>query len=630
MTALAWRTIEPNVESYVELRKAAGDWTQPTPVDPYLVWALRTRFVGVPSDVRLPFMVEVNSTISAEQRLLYRQTLSPAMNLASPPRFDTGFVEHGSIHSLATLASQGAVARFLLALARGTAPPPQTIGKLEPGPNVVLHTLGVIDDGCCLAHRRHWSADATGCTSRFLMVWDQRKTFASSAPWNRYDSGNGQDLVNYGEELSGDKLEELLATWQGEAHRGDETSFYREAIHRPNWTRADRSHGAGVIHLLAGDQPFDPAQSKPIIFVQLPQPTVQDAAGGSLGMHVLDGVRYIVQRTREFAGPQGDWKTTINISLGSIAGPHDGTTMTEMALDELVASHRTATGADRVQIVMAAGNTGGRRIHAQGEVSANQHQVFSVMVPPAQRDESYVEFWFKSDALDHISLTVRPPHGPGSMAMTIGSAGELVTPQGKVVASLIAPRRVAQGNNGSMALLALRGTASTDDVASAPYGVWEIEVHSSASAPATTVHAWVERNETIIGRRYGQRTHFIANNIVTIGDTHTLSSIAHGVSVHVVGAYTRSSKTQTADCARGPVIGREQPWKPDVMAPSNESQWLRGVRVPGFFSGSTTRLSGTSAAAPYYARLLADGDVSTQQQPSFEVQTPDGPLPGVA
>lgn len=342
-------------------------------------------------------------------------------------------------------------------------------------------------------------------------------------------------------------------------------------------------------------------------------------------MHVLDGARYIVQRTRDFAGSSTQWKTTINISLGSIAGPHDGTTMTEMALDELVAFHRTAAGTDRVQIVMAAGNTGGRRIHAQAQVQPNGHRVFSVMVPPAQREESYVEFWFKSDALDHISLTVRPPHGPDSMTLPIGSTGELVTDD-KVVASLIAPKRVAQGNNGSMALLALRGTASTgDDTASAPYGVWNIEVHSTADVE-TPVHAWVERNETIIGRRYGQRTHFVANGSAEINDTHTLSSIAHGTNVHVVGAYTRSNKTQTADCARGPVIDREDPPKPDVMAPSNESQWLRGLRVPGFFSGSTRRLTGTSAAAPYYAHLLAEGVVLQQ---SVEIQTPDGPRPGV-
>lgn len=46
--------------------------------------------------------------------------------------------------------------------------------------------------------------------------------------------------------------------------------------------------------------------------------------------------------------------------------------------------------------------------------------------------------------------------------------------------------------------------------------------------------------------------------------------------------------------------------RPDVTAPSDIGNALRGLRVPGVRAGSVRRLSGTSAAAPSVARAIAN------------------------
>jgi hypothetical protein len=391
-----------------------------------------------------------------------------------------------------------------------------------------------------------------------------------------------------------------------------EPAFY-EAIHRTAWTRAGRSHGASVLHILTGAgghtglaPPSDakrPSATAPIIFVQLPERTARDASGGSLGMFLLDGVHYIVQRTKEQIKPAGSWRTTICLSLGSIAGPHDGTSMLESALDELIEHFEP-----KVEVIVAAGNAAGRRIHAEADLATDRSAVFGVMAPSAQREDVFVEFWIPDELHDAVTFAIQPPGAAELTLARIGESWQLVDERATVVAAFIAGRRVAQGKQGTMALLAITATAS-----GAPGGVWTVTMtHPGGVDPGRgTVHAWIERHEGIIDRRLGQRPHFVpaadsATTAARIVDTNTLSNISNGSKVTVVGGFVRSTRREAGDSSSGPVLGRESEHRPAWYAPSSESMWLRGVRVPGFFTGTTTRLSGTSAAAPRVARNRAD------------------------
>ena len=68
------------------------------------------------------------------------------------------------------------------------------------------------------------------------------------------------------------------------------------------------------------------------------------------------------------------------------------------------------------------------------------------------------------------------------------------------------------------------------------------------------------------------------------------------------------------------------PPQPNAFAPSDRNQWLPGLVVPGFFSGSFSTINGTSAAAPQIARALAEAADTGGKSP---LQTPVEPLPGM-
>lgn len=74
----------------------------------------------------------------------------------------------------------------------------------------------------------------------------------------------------------------------------------------------------------------DLASRCPIVAVQLDWATVKDTSGGSMRAHLLDGLLYILSN----CALQAD--VVVNMSWGTLAGPHDGSSLFERALDELV------------------------------------------------------------------------------------------------------------------------------------------------------------------------------------------------------------------------------------------------------------------------------------------------------
>ena len=97
----------------------------------------------------------------------------------------------------------------------------------------------------------------------------------------------------------------------------------------------------------------DAASLPDIVAVHLPRRGVADTSGSALKVQVLDALHYIVER----AGPQAD--VVVNLSYGTMAGPHDGQHDPREAIDELVA---TARG--RLTVVLPAGNSYEARCHA--------------------------------------------------------------------------------------------------------------------------------------------------------------------------------------------------------------------------------------------------------------------------
>jgi len=625
-----WRAVTPALG----LQPAAD-----AAVDPYLLWAEASQYAGYPSrnegdSALLPVLAELSGqpvdvhqqAVAAGQGEAFETLFGPAALLPTRPasRFQTLLVRRDGLAALVTLQGQGLLRRWQLGALRGT--PAQVAGRALPpitGEGLVrIDTLGVVDDGCCLAHDDFRGPNGK---SRFAFVWDQSPRARYAAPWVRLKAPPAGSLpAAYGGELAASDIEALL---QAHPQRGEagERRLY-EALGRPDWGQSDRVHGVGVLHLLAGpkrpqlpEEETAPSRSRPIIFVQLPDQAVGDTSGGSIGFYVLDAVRYIVQRTRDLNGGDG-WRSTINVSLGSLGGPHDGSSIVEQALDEIVTDHvEPGTDKLRVRIVLAAGNAAGRGLHGVRQVSAAQPGQFHVMVPPDNPLESFVELWPLLDGdvrLEDLHITVCPPGGEALQAAGVGSVRVLTDAQGQVLAGLVFPRVTAQSVGRPMVLLAVRPTRGADDsTPAAPYGAWTITVSSAARTPIT-VHGWVERNDTVIRRRSPQQTVFLDEVPAGepggwLSDDSTLSSLAHGEHTDCVGAYEVQGPSVAPYSSRGPVLNPERP-RSLVHGASDTSASLPGIPVPGFYSGTRMRLSGTSAAAPRVARWIADGEHRTQ------------------
>jgi hypothetical protein len=267
-----------------------------------------------------------------------------------------------------------------------------------------------------------------------------------------------------------------------------------------------------------------------------------------------------------------------------------------------------------VRVVVAAGNGATWKTHAHKTISRERPAIVSVLAPPDNPRETYVELWFPPYAaddaglLDGLSVEVARPGGARSGPISVGQARSLRDGDDPV-ASVIFARRVAQSVRGTMALIALRATCesgATSGTAAPPYGVWTIEVRTTA-ATTIDVHCWIQRNDVIVGPRLRQQASFVDDATGYVSTKMTLGSIANGQQTIVVGGYRIQDASIADYSGQGPTREARERKGPDYYAPSDESAFLPGMSVPGFYSGSRTRVSGTSIAAPRVARWLAEG-----------------------
>lgn len=586
--------------------------------------------------------------------------LAPSLALWPASAFHTALVRRALVlPALAAATAQGVLVRWQL----GAPCAEPRVMAVSPAPELLAaagghHSLGIVDDGCCLAHAQYRSPDGA---SRYAWVWDQEPDAAAPRPWLRAAAPGvrgvaGQPLVQHGAELSRVQIEEMLRAHPGLGEQAERGLY--AALARPQWGTAGHTHGARVTHLMAGraaphQADGGVADSADIVFVQLPHSSLSDTSGQSIPMQVLDGVRYIVQRAGVARQPAdaAPNAATICLSLGGTAGPHDGSTMVEEALDELA-------GLPGVAVVVAAGNLPAPRsadparwLHAQRSVRNDRPGRFLLHVSAANRRHAFLELWIPDNGRGvgpaQFSVSVTAPGLAPSGAVGLGQAILLQRAGGvaQPLAALIAPRRVAQGRHGCLVLLAIAATAGPaggpPGLATAPAGLWTLTVHSSADT-AVTVHAWVERDDGFVPPRRPQQTWFERDHDDAAAQPHvnddcTLSSLANGQKVLVAGGYVQASD-QAVDGprrARRRGQGNSTQAVDQYLAPTDRGGARPGVQVPGFFSGQTATMRGSSAAAPQVGRWVARGrpeaappDPPAQLPPVSKV--PRGPAPVVA
>lgn len=608
------------------------DWAKPGATDgfdPYLIWAEADNFAGYGDKQPkwLPIALELTSGTSIAQLIaaasnkwlhvppVYASNALPSGFRFCTARVKPAFFKHiqpgGNLHAL--------IERLELGLPAGTHTEDLSIPKTQASPAseplLKGKVIGLIDDGLAFA------------SANFLRAGKARTKYF----WRQDGKGVGNTPTNlgYGHEIKAPAIDKAMIrhTYNGLV---DESLVYREfGLFGLEKTV---SHGTHVLDLACGprtllaqvgnlppsyeDPPSwamanDDASQCNIVAVQVDHDTVIDTSGGSMNVHVLDGLMYILSRCAS------DTKIVVNLSVGTLAGPHDGSSLLEAAMDQLI----TLCG-KRLHIVLAAGNSYQSRMHANLTLSKNEHATLDWQGQPGDSTQNFLELWLPAGA-EGIRIEITPPNRAALPELEFGESRMWLDSGTQPLCALIYPKAVATGRHGTCALIALAPTFSfKTDIATAPSGLWKIKL-TNTKMGAVTVDAYIERDDVIPGTKSGARQSYFEDtlynldafvddpgNPTLIRRSGSFNSIATGKNTVSVGGVRINDGTWAHYSPQKPDPDQARPQRPEVVkvprarAASDENPALTGVRAAGTRSGAVVRLRGTSDAAPQEARRI--------------------------
>jgi hypothetical protein len=487
-------------------------------IDPYLVWADATKLAGVESAILrakpddgesgagfVPIALELaagKTFAMLKAAVADEWEGAPWWPIIIGTRFATVQVP---IHRLARfyeMPLQALVARIELGLPtkapeRGDAYVQQLLGEeaidIASLPRKTTYAA-VIDDGCAFANSSFVSRHASGLAmSRIHRLWFQEDKHPIDPKGKHlgYAKSHLDAVLLYAhaagareEDAAYDALAHNLR-WRGLA---DVASDWRRQMRLP------AAHGTHVLDVMAGSpnplahrryaygQPKDAASTAPIIFVQLPRAAVADTSGGSMNCHVMEALAYVASTVRP------PHEVVVNLSYGALAGPHDGSTLLEEAIDDfLVHNPRVRT------LTLPAGNGYDSRTHARLMATPDARwQEMLLQVLPDDPTDTFVEVWYEpldpsASGIAVIDVEIVSPAGHKSGPVPVGKFVEWYDKGPYPTAALIHVARPTGGaGRKHMALLALAPTRPPDPArGSTLHGVWTVRIRNRGGGSTT-------------------------------------------------------------------------------------------------------------------------------------------------
>ena len=484
--------------------------------------------------------------------------------------------------------------------------------------------IGIIDDGLAFAHERF----RNGLATRVEFWWLQDGTY-----WK------GPSNLYYGRELGKADIDALMTRCTS-AGLVDEDEVYQRAglndftfdSHKSAAWRL--SHGTHVMDLACGYDSAEGRDDRPIVVVQLPARVTADTSGADLRPYAAEAIDYILNCADRIAQARGVTilPVVINLSYGTIGGPHDGTSPFERFIDRRVAQ-RQARGST-LDVIIPSGNSHLSRCHAEiAFANAGATADLPWRIQPDDQTPNFLDIWLppsNSAGANRIKLKIRPPGGNKSQYIEEGSKAllEWRDASGNVYCQAhyaFFPAPTARGRF----RIRTRPTATVESSTSvAPAGIWKIRLKNKSLSPREVVQAWIQRDESLYGHPLrGRQSYFDdplyerfdnAGRDVEIDRTRSLvrraqllNSLATGRDMVVVGGYVQESRAPCKYSAAGPVTtprGLQVPPRigPDALIVSDDSLPHGGVLAAASRSGGVVAMNGTSVAAPQIARWLAE------------------------
>ena len=294
--------------------------------------------------------------------------------------------------------------------------------------------------------------------------------------------------------------------------------------------------------------------------------------------NALDAVDFLIQKAKTFNKP-----IVINISSGSNIGPHDGTSLLERGIDNLI------SGVSDVAVVKSAGNERDQATHAAGTVVKGRPTNISLEIPPKINSAKAVtiDIWYESG--DRFDVALESPTGFRTSPKSPGVvAREFLSNNNEIFfsSSLANP---FNGNN-RIYLQLTRGTASEVEP-----GKWEIYLTAAIIHDGGHFDAWLENPPK-------DRAKFVGS---TVNSFRSITIPGTGKEIITVGAYVTKSSGPTGNLAAFSSIGptRDGRTKPNLAAPGELI--CSANNGHGSTSSPYADDKGTSLAAPHVTGTIA-------------------------
>ena len=491
------------------------------------------------------------------------------------------------------------------------APPLSATLRREGGSGVIV---GIIDvGGFDFSHPDF--LDEHGRT-RFLSIWDQGGSLHPEP-----------ERFGYGSELKREHLDSALA--EAEKPNGLPATELE-----PQSQQSVGSHGTHVASIAAGNHGICPKAQLAAVLLDVPAEAsalAERRTTFSDSKRIVEAVEYLLDLAQDQAKP-----ISINISLGTNGGAHDGSSGVSRWLDALLATEGRS-------ICVAAGNTGQEkgesaddlgwifgRIHASGRVEAKGLEVELdwVVVGDAIQDvsENELELWYGPQ--DRFSVAVKQP---GSDAWIEVGPRQFVEnrplPKGTFLSVYNEVYHPVNGANYIGIYLSPDFTSGVGVQA----GVWKIRLRGEDIRDGS-FHCWIERDDPFPVRSPGGQRWFRFPSFFSEAsnrDSHGINSLACGHRVIGVANLDSAQQRINKTSSQGPT--RDERYKPDIAAPGTDINAALGFGNPNEL---WTAKSGTSMASPYVAGvvalMLSENPQLTAAQCQAILQRTSRPLPGAS
>ena len=479
--------------------------------------------------------------------------------------------------------------------------------------------IGIIDvGGFDFAHPDF--LDANGKT-RFLSIWDQGG-----------DLHTAPARFGYGSEITETHMNAAIAA-------SSKPGGLPATLLEPQSQQGDGSHATHVTSIAAGNSGACPKARIAAVLIDVP---VQDdelkerRTTFSDSSRIVHAVEYLLEVAEGEKGGAKKKPISINISLGTNGGSHDGAGGVSRWLDALLA-------AEGRSICVAAGNAGQEgastptdigfimgRIHSGGRVASRglDFDLEWTVVGDSIADvsENELEIWYSPQ--DRLIAKVKPP---GADKWIEVRPREFVEnrrlPSGTMLSVYNELYHPTNGSN----YIAIYLSPHLDPAAprGVAAGVWTIRLTGEEIRDGR-FHCWIERDDPFELDRMGQvrvfrfPSFFSARSNV---DSHQISSLACGFRVIAVANLDATARRINVTSSQGPT--RDDRLKPDIAAPGTDIVAARGFAGP---KDKWISMTGTSMASPYVCGvvglMLAANDKLTSAQCQGILQRTSRPLPG--